>query len=84
LDHIHLYIGTRPKYAVPSVVGRLKGKSAIRIARRYGGRSRNFNGENFWAPRLPRPPSISTSRECGRYIRSQEAEDECDHMKLAE
>lgn len=38
-----------PKYAVASVVGFLKGKSAIAIARQFSGKQRNFNGENFWA-----------------------------------
>ena len=40
-DHIHLCISIPPKYAVSNVVGYLKGKSAIQIARKYGGRSRN-------------------------------------------
>lgn len=41
--------GLPPKYAVSNVVGYIKGKSAITIARKYGGRSRNFTGEVFWA-----------------------------------
>ncbi len=41
--------GIPPKYAVSNVVGYLKGKSAIQIARKYGGRQRNFTSENFWA-----------------------------------
>ncbi len=48
VDHIHLCISIPPKYAVSNVVGYLKGKSAIQIARKYGGRNRNFTGENFW------------------------------------
>ena len=38
-----------PKYAVPNVVGYLKGKSAIQIARKFGVRQKNFTGEHFWA-----------------------------------
>ncbi len=48
-DHVHMCIEISPKYAVSSVIGYLKGKSAIAIARQFGGRQRNFQGENFWA-----------------------------------
>ena len=47
-DHVHMMIAIPPKYAVSNVVGYLKGKSAILIARRFGGRERNFTGEVFW------------------------------------
>ena len=53
-NHVHMCISIPPKYAVANVVGYLKGKSAIQIARKFGGRQRNFTGENFWAPRLLR------------------------------
>ena len=82
-DHIHLCISIPPKYAVANVVGYLKGKSAIQIARKYGGRSRNFTGENFWA----RGYFVSTvgldEAMVRAYIRDQEAEDErYEQMKL--
>jgi putative transposase len=48
-DHIHMCISIPPKYAVCNVVGYLKGKSAITIARRFAGHRRNFTGETFWA-----------------------------------
>ena len=48
-DHIHMCISIPPKYAVSSVIGYLKGKSAISVARHFGGRKQNFNGERFWA-----------------------------------
>ena len=74
-DHIHMCISIPPKYAVSNVVGYLKGKSAIQIARQYGGRSRNFTGENFWA----RGYFVSTvgldEAMVRAYIRIQEAED---------
>ena len=47
-DHVHSLLRIPPKYAVAQVVGYLKGKSAIHIARTYGGRERNFVGEHFW------------------------------------
>ena len=48
-DHIHMCISIPPKYAVSKVVGYLKGKSAIMVARLFGKKSRNFKGESFWA-----------------------------------
>ena len=48
-DHIHMIIEIPPKYAVSDIVGYLKGKSAIAVARQFGNRKRNFNGERFWA-----------------------------------
>ena len=48
-DHVHMCIEIPPKHAVSSVIGYLKGKSAISIARHYGGRKQNYSGERFWA-----------------------------------
>ena len=48
-DHVHMLISIPSKYAVSQIVGYLKGKSAIHIARIYRGRKRNFTGEHFWA-----------------------------------
>ena len=74
-DHVHLLLSIPPKYAVSQVVGFLKGKSAIHIARTYGGRTRNFVGEHFWA----RGYFVSTvgrdEQTIRRYIQQQEAED---------
>jgi putative transposase len=65
-----------PKHAVASVIGFLKGKSAIAIAREFGGRERNFNGEHFWA----RGYAVSTVgfelEQVRKYIREQEVTDE--------
>ena len=82
-DHIHMCISIPPKYAVSNVVGYIKGKSAIQIARKWGGRSRNFTGENFWA----RGYFVSTvgldEAMVRAYIRHQETEDKRhDQMKL--
>ena len=48
-DHVHMCLSRPPKYSVSTVVGFLKGKSAISIAKNFKGRQRNFNGEAFWA-----------------------------------
>ncbi len=48
-DHVHMVISIPPKYSVAQVVGYIKGKSAIHIARSYAGKKRNFVGEQFWA-----------------------------------
>ena len=49
IDHVHMCIEIPPKYAVASVLGFLKGKSAIAIARTIQGRERNYTGAHFWA-----------------------------------
>ncbi len=49
LDHVHMLIAIPPKYAVSQVIGYLKGKSAIHIARAYAERRRDFVGQHFWA-----------------------------------
>ncbi len=48
-DHVHMCIAIPPKHAVSSIIGYLKGKSAIAIARQFVGRERNFTGAHFWA-----------------------------------
>ena len=48
-DHVHMLISIPPKYSVSEIIGYLKGKSAIAIARQFSGRKRNFNGEKFWS-----------------------------------
>ena len=48
-DDVHMLIRIPPKYAVAEVIGSIKGKSAIAVARQFGGLQRNFNGERFWA-----------------------------------
>src|SRR5690554_5552043 len=75
-DHIHMCISIPPKYAVSNVVGYLKGKSAIAVARRFGGRTRNFTGQSFWA-RGYFVSTVGLDEEMVRkYIRNQEKEDE--------
>ena len=48
-DHVHMLISIPPKFSVAEIVGYIKGKSAIAVARQFGNRKRNFNGERFWA-----------------------------------
>jgi putative transposase len=83
LDHVHMCLSIPPKYAVSNVVGYMKGKSAITIARKFGGRQRNFSGEVFWA-RGYFVSTVGLDEEMVRaYIRNQEHEDErLDQMKL--
>ena len=74
-DHVHMRLSIPPKYAVAQVVGYLKGKSAIHIARTYGGRQQNFVGENFWARGYFVTTVGHDEEAVRRYIRAQEAED---------
>jgi putative transposase len=75
-DHVHMVMAVPPKYAVASVIGFIKGKSAIAIARQFGGRERNFTGEHFWA----RGYAVSTVgfelEEVRRYVREQDDGDD--------
>ena len=48
-DHVHMLLSVPPKYSVSNVMGFIKRKSAIHIARVYAGRRRNFVGQHFWA-----------------------------------
>ena len=82
-DHVHMCISIPPKYTVSNVMGYIKGKSAITIARRFGGRVKNFTGEVFWA-RGYFVSTVGLDEEIVRaYIRNQEQEDErYDQMKL--
>ena len=74
-DHVHMMVSIPPKYSVAQVVGYMKGKSAIHIARTYMERRRNYVGQSFWA----RGYFVSTvgrdEAVIRNYIRHQERED---------
>ena len=75
LDHVHRLICIPPKYSVAQVIGFIKGKSAIHIARNFLGRKKNFTGQNFWA----RGYFVSTvgrdEKTIREYVKKQDAED---------
>ena len=82
-DHVHMMISIPPKYAVSQVIGFIKGKSAIHLARVYGERKRSFVGQHFWA----RGYFVSTvgrdETVIREYIKKQEQEDNrLDQMNL--
>ena len=74
-DHVHMLVSIPPQYSVAQVIGYIKGKSAIHIAREFAGRPRNFVGQHFWA----RGYYVSTvgqdERVVREYIQQQERED---------
>ena len=74
-DHVHMLISIPPKYSVAQVIGYIKGKSAIHVARNFFDQKRNFVGQHFWA----RGYFVSTvgrdEATIREYIRNQEAED---------
>ncbi|TBW01551.1 IS200/IS605 family transposase [Azotobacter chroococcum] len=75
-DHGHMCISIPPKHSVSYVVGYIKGKSAISIARRFMEKTKNFTGENFWAWGYF-VSTVGLDEEMVRaYIRNQEKEDE--------
>lgn len=82
-DHVHMMISIPPKYSVSQVVGYIKGKSAIHIARVYQERTRNYGGQHFWA----RGYFVSTvgrdEQVIREYIRNQERVDrQIDQLNL--
>ena len=82
-DHVHMMLSIPPKYSVSQIVGYIKGKSAIHLARVYGEKKRNFVGQHFWA----RGYFVSTvgrdETAIREYIRNQEKVDErLEQMKL--
>lgn len=74
-DHVHMLISIPPKYSVAEVVGYIKGKSAIAVARQFGNKKKNFNGEQFWA----RGYAVSTvgfeEAQIQSYIKHQQQRD---------
>ncbi len=82
-DHVHMLISIPPKYSVAQVIGYIKGKSAINVARTFFDHNRNFVGQHSWA----RGYFVSTvgrdEATIREYIRNQEAEDKrLDQLKL--
>jgi putative transposase len=84
-DHVHMMLRIPPKYSVSGVVGYIKGKSAIAIARRYMDRKKNFVGMNFWARGYYVSTVGKNEEQVRRYIREQEKEDRrLDQLKMFE
>lgn len=75
-DHVHILLSIPPKYAVSQVVGYIKGKSAIHLARVYGETKRNFTGQHFWARGFLVSTVGKDEHQIRAYIRNQEREDE--------
>ena len=75
-DHEHMLLSVPPKYSVSSVMGFIKGKSAIHIARVYAGRRRNYVGQHFWARGYWVSTVGKNEAAVRRYIQDQEKEDQ--------
>jgi putative transposase len=74
-DHVHMLLSVPPKYSVSSVMGFIKGKRAIHIARVYAGRRRNYVGQHFWARGYWVSTVGKNEAAVRRYIQDQEKED---------
>ena len=74
-DHVHMLLSVPPKYSVSNVMGFIKGKSAIHIARVYAGRRRNFVGQHFWARGYWVSTVGKNEAAVRQYIQDQEKED---------
>ena len=74
-DHVHMMIAIPPKYAISQVIGFIKGKSAIYIARMYLGQKKNYSGMHFWARGYYVSTVGADEEMIANYIRGQEDED---------
>jgi REP-associated tyrosine transposase len=82
-DHVHMMVAIPPKHAVSQVIGYIKGKSAIHLARVYGERKKNFVGQHFWARGFYVSTVGRDENAVRKYIREQEDEDKrLDQMGL--
>jgi len=70
-DHVHMLIKIPPKYSVSEVIGYIKGKSAIAVARHFSGRKKNFNGEKFWARGYAASTVGYNEQEISSYVKHQ-------------
>ena len=75
-DHVHMLMSVPPKHSVSNVMGFIKGKSAIHIARVYAGRRRNFVGQHFWARGYWVSTVGKNEAAVRQYIQNQEKEDQ--------
>jgi len=75
-DRVHILLSIPPKYAVSQVVGFIKGKSAIHLARVYGEREQNYAGQSFWARGFLVSTVGRDEAVVREYIRNQEQEDQ--------
>lgn len=71
-DQVHMLIKIPPKYSVAEVIGYIKGKSAIVVARQFGGRKRNFNGEKLWGIGYAVSTVGFEENQIKHYIKNQE------------
>ncbi len=75
-DHIHMCLSVPPRYAVSQAVGRLKGKSAILIHRRYLGKGKNLTGYHFGVRDYGASTVGLDEATVRQYICEQEAHDQ--------
>jgi len=84
-DHVHMLISIPPKLAVSSVVGYIKGKSAIHVARHFLKQTRNYAGQNLWARGFFVDTVGRDTEVIRRYIQNQETEDQrMDQLEIPE
>jgi len=75
-DHVHMLLNVPPKVAVSAVVGYIKGKSAIHVAKHFLKRQRNYAGQSLWARGFFVDTVGRDTEKIRRYIRDQEVEDQ--------
>lgn len=74
-DHVHLCLSIPPKHSVANTIGKIKGKSAIKIHREFSGRERNYTGFHFWSKGYCVYTVGLDEETIINYIRNQEEEE---------
>ena len=75
-DHIHLLLSIPPKYSVSSIMGYLKGKSAMMIFDRHSNLKYKFGNRHFWATGYYVSTVGLNEATIAKYIREQEKQDQ--------
>ena len=84
-DHIHMLLSIPPKYSVSSVMGYLKGKSALMIFERHANLKYKYGNRHFWCEGYYVSTVGFNEETIKKYIAEQEQRDQAvDRLSVKE
>ncbi len=84
-DHVHLLVSIPPKYSVSSVMGYLKGKSALMIFERHANLKYKYGNRHFWSEGYYVSTVGLNEETIRKYIAEQEQRDQAmDRLSVKE
>ena len=84
-DHIHMLLSIPPKYSVSSVMGYLKGKSALMIFERHANLKYKYGNRHFWCEAYYVSTVGMNEETIKKYIAEQEQRDQAvDRLSVKE